>query len=313
MERNTVERNTVEHNTLVRNTLVRNTVVRNTMKRNMLITNKVWLCAAAVASGFALSLAAAVAQSGPHPDSTRSAQTAAPVPVCVVPPQYARFEYPLYRTARQLAMGHPIKIVAVGSSSTYGAGASRPANSYPNRLESELASIFNGNEIRVINRGVNGDTDTDMLARFERGVVAEEPDLVLWQAGTNSLLRGDPIYPHWSLLQGGIARLKHVGADIVLIDPQYAPRVLARPNFEGMVALLEQTARLKSIDLFRRFALMRHWHEVERMPFDVLLSPDELHMNDFSYGCVARALGQAIAEAATRPLATAAASGPGKH
>ncbi len=74
-----------------------------------------------------------------------------------------------------------------------------------------------------------------------------------------------------------------------------------------MVALLEQTARFETVNLFRRFALMRHWREVQGLPFETFLSPDELHMNDFSYACVARALGSAIAEAATRPIATASA------
>lgn len=225
----------------------------------------------------------------------------------MIPPDLARFENRLNRTARRLAAGQPIKIVAIGSSSTYGAGASRPYNNYPSRLAAELAREFVDQEFIVLNRGVNGDTATDMLARFERGVIAEEPDLVLWQVGTNSLLRDEMMYPHWSLLHGGIARLKAAGADVVLIDPQYAPRVLARPNAEGMIALMANTARLKSVNLFRRFALMRHWYEVERMPFAAFLSPDELHLNDFSYACIARALAGAIAEAATRPMTTAQA------
>jgi lysophospholipase L1-like esterase len=223
----------------------------------------------------------------------------------VVPPDFARFDLPLRRTARQLAAGKPIKIVAIGSSSTYGAGASQSYNSYPSRLAAELAREFVDHDFSVLNRGVNGDTATDMLARFQQGVIAERPDLVLWQVGTNSLLRGDPIQPHRSLLHGGIVRLKATGADVVLIDPQYAPRVLARQNFKVMLALLEQTARIETVNLFRRFGLMRHWHQVERMPFEAFLSPDELHMNDFSYGCVARALGGAIAEAITRPVETA--------
>lgn len=231
----------------------------------------------------------------------------APTPQCVVPPDYARFERPLRRTARRLAAGRPIRIVAIGSSSTYGAGASKPYNAYPSRLAAELAREFVDHDFTVLNRGVNGDTATDMLARFERGVIAEHPDLVLWQVGTNSLLRGDPIQPHRSLLHGGIVRLKAIGADVVLIDPQYAPRVLSRPNFKGMLALLDQTARKEDVNLFRRFDLMQHWHQVERMPFEAFLSPDELHLNDFSYGCIARALGSAIAEAITRPVTTAAA------
>ena len=213
----------------------------------------------------------------------------------MIPQDYARFELPLRRSARQLAGGKPIKIVAIGSSSTFGAGASKPYNAYPSRLAAELAREFVDHEFKVVNRGVNGDTAVGMLARFEQGVIAEKPDLVLWQVGTNSLLRGDPVAPHRSLLHGGIVRLKAIGADVVLIDPQYAPRVLARPNAEEMLKLLEQTARFETVNLFRRFALMRHWHQVERMPFEAFLSPDELHMNDFSYGCVARALGGAIA------------------
>lgn len=231
-------------------------------------------------------------------------------PSCVIPPDLARFDLPLRRTARQLAAGKPIKIVAIGSSSTYGAGASQSYNSYPSRLAAELAREFVDHDFTVLNRGVNGDTATDMLARFQQGVIAERPDLVLWQVGTNSLLRGDPIQPHRSLLHGGIVRLKATGADVVLIDPQYAPRVLARKNFKTMLGLLEQTARFETVNLFRRFALMRHWHQVERMPFETFLSPDELHMNDFSYGCVARALGDAISEALTRPVLSATAKAP---
>ena len=226
-------------------------------------------------------------------------------PECVVPPEYARFDLPLPRTARRLAAGLPITIVAVGSSSTSGAGASSDGTTYPSRLTVELSQEFPRQVFRVINRGVGGDTANDMLARFQKGVIAEKPDLVLWQVGTNSLLRGDPVQPHRSLLHGGIERLKATGADVALIDPQYAPRVIARPNAEMMIALLEQTARFETINLFRRFALMRHWREAQGLPFSAFLSPDELHMNDFGYACVARTLGSAIAEAATRPVETA--------
>jgi acyl-CoA thioesterase-1 len=272
-----------------------------------------WFRRAAWGTAVAVTAFVASQPAGAQP-AARGSSVVAPAPVakqaapaCVIPSDYASFDLPLRRTARQLAAGKPIKIVAIGSSSTAGAGASQPYNSYPSRLAAELAREFVDHDFSVLNRGVNGDTATDMLARFERGVIAEKPDLVLWQVGTNSLLRGDPLAPHRSLLHGGIVRLKATGADIVLIDPQYAPRVIARPNADGMIKLLQETARFETVNLFRRFALMRHWHQVERMPFEAFLSPDELHMNDFSYGCVARALGSAIAEALTRPVLSATA------
>ncbi len=220
-----------------------------------------WFRRAALSTAVAVTAFVASQPAGAQPAARgSSAVVASPVakpaaPPCVIPPDYARFDLPLRQTTRQLAAGKPIKIVAVGSSSTAGAGASQPYNSYPSRLAAELAREFVDHDFTVINRGVNGDTATDMLARFERGVIVEKPDLVLWQVGTNSLLRGDPIAPHRSLLHGGIVRLKETGADIVLIDPQFAPRVIAKPNAEGMVKLLEETARFETVNLFRRFAL----------------------------------------------------------
>src|SRR5262249_56580962 len=118
------------------------------------------------------------------------------------------------------------------------------------------ARHYQGQEIKVLNRGVNGDEAADMLARLDRGVIAEKPDLVLWQVGTNSVLGDKAVPPHASLLHEGLARLKATGADVVLIDPQYAPRVIAKPNIDGMVSLIAATAKAEHVSRFRRFDLM---------------------------------------------------------
>ena len=144
-----------------------------------------------------------------------------------------------------------------------------------------------------------------MLARLETAVIAESPDLVLWQVGTNSVLRDKAVSPHASLLHEGLARLKATGADIVLIDPQYAPRVLAKPNAQGMVSLIATAAKAEHVCLFHRFALMQQWYEDQHLPFETFVSADGVHMNDWSYACLAKAIAMAIAEAATRPTATA--------
>jgi lysophospholipase L1-like esterase len=245
--------------------------------------------------------------SPPTPTASIPGPAAERAPACTVDVSKARFDKPLAKVARKLATHRPVKIVALGSSSTFGAGASTSAGSYPSRLAAELAARLPGQDIIMVNRGVNGDEAKDMLARLERDVLAEGPDLVLWQVGTNSLLRDKAVLPHATLLHEGLARLKATGADIVLIDPQYAPKVLAKPNHEGMVSLVATAAKAEHVCLFHRFELMRHWHQVERLPFETFVSEDGLHMNDWSYACVAKWLGAAIAEAATRPVATAAA------
>jgi acyl-CoA thioesterase I len=252
--------------------------------------------------------------SGRPADVTTSGEplTAAPPvpavsqPACIVTPAQARFAYPLRRTARRLAAGQPLKIVALGSSSTVGLGASSPSASYPSRLAVELIDRFPKSDVTVLNRGVSGEEAPDMVARIETSVAVQEPDLVIWQLGTNWVLGDYPLDPKAAVLHQGLARLRAIGADIVLIDPQFAPKVLAKSESESMVEQIAAIAEEEHVDLFPRFDVMRRWREVQSLPFDAFVSPDGLHMNDWSYACIAKWLAAAIAEAATRPAGAAA-------
>jgi lysophospholipase L1-like esterase len=226
---------------------------------------------------------------------------------CDGPANLNRLDQPLRRTAARLKAGQPITIVAVGSSSTSGAGASSSAGSYPSRLEVELKERFPAATIRVLNRGVGGEEVQDMVARFENTVLSEKPDLVLWQVGSNTVLRGHSVIAAFAVIAQGLRRLKDSGADVVLIDPQFAPKVIAKGDAEDMVDLITAAAKAENVGLFHRFAVMRHWNKVRRIPFEAFLSPDGLHMNDWSYACVAKLLGATIAEAATRATTVAGA------
>jgi acyl-CoA thioesterase I len=238
-----------------------------------------------------------------HPATAPIAPISAP---CTSPAALTRLEHPLVRTAQRLASGRPLTIVAIGSSSTAGAGASSAAASYPSRLAMELRRLFPGRDIRVLNRGVNGEETPDMMARFTTGVIAEHPQLVLWQLGTNSVLRDQPLKQHATELREGIEELKKAGFDLVLIDPQYAPRVLAKSETTDMVDQIGLAAKDENVDLFRRFAVMRDWYVGQHRAFDVFVSPDGLHMNDWGYACWAKLLAASVAEAARQPIASAA-------
>ena len=231
----------------------------------------------------------------------------ADAPACQAPDDVLRLAAPLSHLSQKLSGGEPVTIVAIGSSSTQGAGASSPAASYPSRLEVELKTHFPHNSITVINRGVGGEEVPDMLKRFDQAVVAAKPDLVLWQLGTNSVIRGHASTGHGDLIRAGLNKIRATGADIVLIDPQYAPKVIAKPEAGKMVELIAATAKSENVDLFRRFAVMKRWYDVEHMGFETFVSPDGLHMNDWSYACMAKVLGIAIADAARRPMLSATA------
>jgi acyl-CoA thioesterase I len=236
-----------------------------------------------------------------------TAPAIAQTPICETPANIVQLNSTLPRVAAKLAAGQPITIVAIGSSSTAGAGASTPANSYPSRLQVFLSEQFPRQKFNVINRGVNGEEIKDMLTRLDSTVLSEKPDLVLWQLGTNSVLRDHPI-DQGAAIREGIVRIKQAGADVVLIDPQYAPKVIAKVRCGDMVKLIGATAKSENVQLFQRYELMRHWHDVGRMPFESFISADGLHLNDWSYNCWAKGLANAIAEAATRPVLSATAA-----
>src|SRR5262249_164784 len=91
----------------------------------------------------------------PHPPPSSPGPGPSLSAACTVTTDQVRFDFPLPRTARLPVSGLPIKIVALGSSSTYGAGASTPAACYPSRLAEELVRRFPGHKFTVLNRGVN--------------------------------------------------------------------------------------------------------------------------------------------------------------
>lgn len=216
-------------------------------------------------------------------------------PSCAVPPALSAIDATLDRTATRLSADKPLTIVAVGSSSTKGAGASTPAASYPSRLERELKERFPAIEIRVINQGVGGQDVPEELIRLERDAISEHSDLVIWQVGTNAVLRRDDLSADEQLIRRGVGLLKEHGSDVVLMDLQYAPRVLARSAWAQMERLIADVAREARVGLFHRFEIMQEWDRTQQLAPAAMIGPDGLHMTDASYSCLANQLAEALA------------------
>lgn len=201
----------------------------------------------------------------------------------------------LPHVARKLAAGEPVVIVAFGSSSTQGYGSSSPAFNYPNRLAARLHRQYPTADITVVNSGIGGEDAPEMMKRLKTSVLDAKPDLVIWQVGTNAILRNLDPAETAKLVEQGIALIQAAGSDLVLVDPQYAPRVNERGENAGrMVKLLDKLAELRRVGFFPRFEVMRDWHETQALPFDSFVIADGLHMNDWGYACFAQLLGDDI-------------------
>ena len=214
---------------------------------------------------------------------------------------------PLPRTHARLAAGAPVVILAIGSSSTQGYGAPRPEASYPFRLERDLARRYPDSRIRVINAGVGGEIAADQLARLDKLLAENAPDLVIWQAGTNDALRAVDRIRFADEVRDGLARIRARGADALLMDLQVYPGARDPETYAAYVALMRRLARETGTPLYSRFDLMTAWENDRAHPSPDLLFTDRFHLNATGYACIARALGAAIAQA-TGPASSQASS-----
>lgn len=201
----------------------------------------------------------------------------------------------LPHVAGKLAAGQPVVIIAFGSSSTSGYGSTSPEFTYPNRLAAQLHRQYPTADITVINRGQGGEDAPEMMKRLQTAVLDMNPDLVIWQVGTNAVLRNLDPAETARLVEEGISRIQAAGSDVVLVDPQYSPAVNQHAESAGkMMKVLGKVAELRRVGVFPRFEVMKDWHERQAIPIENFVIADGLHMSDWGYACFAQLLGDDI-------------------
>jgi acyl-CoA thioesterase I len=242
----------------------------------------------AACAALALSIAAGASAHGQALPSLSDAAEA-----CLAANRSLSLGASLPRTAARLKTGDALKMVAVGSSSTTGLWVLSPTATYPEVMRRELARLRPTARLEIINSGRIGETVTGSMARFERDVLAHGPDLVIWQLGTNDVAWGGSADGLKERVAMGVRALKASGCDVILMDLQYAPIVLAASHHSVMQAIIAEVARSEQVGLFPRFALMRRSIDAG-LPSGALVSWDGLHNSTAGYDCVGRALARAI-------------------
>lgn len=249
---------------------------------------------------FACAAVAALGLLTPH-----SARAADALPVAIAPASQI-----LPHVAQRLAQDAPITIIAFGSSSTEGVGASSPAHAYPARLQADLAALVpTGERVTVVNRGIGGEDADDMLARLQRDVIAAKPDLVIWQTGTNDPLRKLPLDRFVSLTRDGIARMRAAGIDVVLMEPQDCRMMRATPGAFTYLDAVRKIGAELAVPVVRRYDLIHRWLAEGRVTEAQLMAPDGLHMADEGYERLAAEVAREVLAEAGRPSAVVKTAG----
>lgn len=209
------------------------------------------------------------------------------------------FSFELPHLAESLKLRRKPRVVAIGSSSTAGEADIMP---YPARLEMMLRDGFHHRMIDVLNRGASGQEAPSELSRFEPDVLAEQPQLVIWQVGTNAVFRN--VAFNFDDVEVAIVLdlrwLKDLPVDVVMMDLQYTPALIDGGKLSmsrDMVARITRTAAAAGVNMFSRFALMERWVTRDGIPIEKLVrtgDPDRLHMSDCATQLMTAALFQAI-------------------
>lgn len=114
------------------------------------------------------------------------------------------------------ATAEPVTIAALGDSLTHGYGLAQGDGFVP-RLESWLTE--NGQDVRVINAGVSGDTTAGGLSRVA-WTLTPDVDAMIVALGGNDLLRGISPATSRANLQGILMAAKDADVEVLLVGMQ---------------------------------------------------------------------------------------------
>lgn len=196
------------------------------------------------------------------------------------------------RIQQAMAERRAARVLAIGSSSIVGVGASSPRATFTVQLEEDLERTFKGADFDVIGRGMSGEVAERTAERIKSDVGLFDPDLVVWQVGTNDGVSHVDQENFTKLLIATLRWLDTQRRDVVLIDPQFANKYAGDDHYKGIVRTIGDVARRERVPLVTRYRAME---ELARQHINrSYMASDLFHLNDLGYKCMAEFAAQAI-------------------
>ncbi len=196
---------------------------------------------------------------------------------------------PLPNVAAALAQRKTLRILAFGAApgrvSAHGGG-------YTSLIESMLAHALHGIDVVMINRGVSGELAASAAGRMKNEVALDEPDLVLWQVGTNDALAGVATEEFAATVKDQIDWLKAHKIDVVLVGLQFAKEMVRDPHYVDIRETLRKLAAQENVIVIRFFEAMQIINQAQNTgpePVGAEFSRDEA-----GYNCLAQYVAHAI-------------------
>jgi acyl-CoA thioesterase I len=197
-------------------------------------------------------------------------------------------ESPLPNVAAALEQRKTIKILAIGAT----AAKRRARGSYTDQIERQLEQSLKGIDVVMVNRGVSGELAADAAVRIKNEVALEEPDLVLWQIGTNDALAYVPLNELQDTVTDTIRWLREHKVDVVLAGLQYAKGMAQDSHYAAVRELMRKIAADENVLIVRRYEAMQLVDHGAKPGGDFV--PDEFERTEAGYSCLAQYIARTI-------------------
>lgn len=228
----------------------------------------------------------------PAPTPDWAAIEASLSPQCRVPASELLLLSPLPRASAAVTQQRALNVLAVGPSALSRRGERGGMAPFPVRLQQELERVLPGVEVSVTGGRLGEITarSTDTLMNL---VGETEPDLIVWQVGTNDVLAHAEIAGFSDALDGALKWLRSHEADVILVEPPYTSAMANDAHFGELVRAIDERARENGATLIRRSAAMRYLEARKSEP-----TQDRFDLQNLGYHCTTEHVGRVVALAA---------------
>ena len=255
---------------------------------------------AALPAALAMLGLAAVPPARAETDSAKTEPAA-----CAAPAYLLATEARLLKVAEAIKAGGRLDILVIGSRSAVVAAAP-DGTGFPGRmtaaLRERLPSIAIAMSLQLQIKKTAADVVANLGRLLEgkslegRSLEGRSPTLVVWQTGTVDAIRSADPDDFRAALGQGIAAFRKAGADVVLVNLQYGPRMETMISTAPYLDVMRVVAQEREVPLFDRFGIMHYWSDTGH--FNLFGPVHGAAMARRVHDCLGRALARVVLDAA---------------
>lgn len=216
---------------------------------------------------------------------------------CATPNSLHFVDAALPNLARRLKGDGPIRVMVLGTSSSMRETTHGLPRSYVAGLPEALEPLLKGRALEIVNLSQRTQSVLQMRKRIDAEVIPARPDLLLWQTGAVEAGRQMDVNTFGEALISGLEALHAANIDVVMIGPQYRPRLAALIDPGPVNDYMSLIAEREKVPHFPRYEIMLHWAENGQFDSNTNDQAQQMREAEMQNRCIALGLGQMIARA----------------